>query len=108
MHQTVKKLCTGDAEAYIKWNNQLNQAITGKSCDTNKAKLEIFQMMLYGYLKDTAQEISESVRNSESTKDKVDKEVKQISVISARGYLSTAFCMALEKLKDQFFYKFAA
>ena len=53
VRQSIKKLCTGDAEAYIKWHKQLDQVILGKPCDNTKSKFEIVEMMLYGDLKDT-------------------------------------------------------
>ena len=77
VRQTVKKLRIGDAEPYLKWYTQLGQVITGKPYDTNKAKFEIVQIILYRDPKDTCQEISESVRKSEVTKDKVNKDETQ-------------------------------
>ena len=108
VRQTVKKLCTGDAEAYIKFHKQIDQVITGRPCDIDKDKFKIVQMMFHGDLKDTWQENSESVRISEVTKDKVDKDGNKTSLISAKGHSSTAFRMALNKLRDEFSYKFVA
>ena len=65
-------------------------------------------MMLYGDPKDTWKEISESVKKSEIIKDKVDKDGNKTSVTAASGYSSTAFQMALDKLKNQFFHKLVA
>ena len=108
VRQSIKKLCTGDAEAYIKWHKQLDQVILGKPCDNTKSKFEIVEMMLYGDLKDTWQEISETIRKAEITKEKTDKDGKKVSTTAPRGYSSTAFRLALEKLNTQFFQKFAA
>ena len=108
VRQSIKKLCTGDAKAYIKWHKQLDQVILGKPCDNTKSKFEIVEMMLYGDLKDTWQEISETIRKAEITKEKTDKDGKKVSTTAPRGYSSTAFRLALDKLKTQFFQKFAA
>ena len=104
----VNKLCKSNAKTYIKWYKQLNQVIAGKPCDTKKAKFEIVQMILYGDLKDTWHEIFDSVRKLEVAKDKVGKNGNKTSVTAARGYSSTSFQMALDKLKEQFFCKVAA
>ena len=106
--QTIKKLCTGDAEAYIKWHKQLDQVITGKPCDTNKAKFEIVEMMLYGDLSDTWLEISDTIRKANVTKERTGADGVKSSTTAPRGYSNTAFKMATDKLKEQFFQKFAA
>ena len=56
-------------------------------------------------LKDTWQEISESVRKSEVTKD--NKDGNKNWATSAKGYSSTVYHMALDKLRGQVFHKFA-
>ena len=106
--QSVKKLCTGDAESYIKWHKQLDQVVKGKPCDTNKAKFEIVEMMLYGDLKDTWVEISDTTRKADVTKDRTAPDGTKTSVTAPRGYSNTAFKIATDKLKEQFFQKFAA
>ena len=63
-----QKLWTGDAEAYIEWHKQLDQVITGKPCDTNKARFEIVEMMLYGDLSDKWLEISDTIRKANVTR----------------------------------------
>ena len=98
--QSVKKLCTGDAEAYIKWHNQLDQVITGKPCDTNKAKFEIVEIMLYGDLNDMRLEISDTIRKAEVTKDRTGTDGTNTSTTAPRGYSNTAFRMETDKLKE--------
>ena len=108
IRQTIKKLCTGDAEAYIRWHKQLDQVITSKPCDTNRAKFDLVDMMLYGDLKDTWQEIAESTRKASVTKDKLSQDGTKTSVTAPRGFSNTAFRIATDKLKEHFFAKFAA
>ena len=102
VRQSIKKMCTGDAETYIKWHKQLDQVILGKPCDNTKSKFEIVEMMLYGDLKDTWQEISKMIRKADITKEKTDKDGKKVTTAAPRGYSSTAFRFNLEQLKTQF------
>ena len=48
--QTVKKLCAGKSESYLKWKMQLDDIIKSKPCESPKAKLDMAQTMLYGDL----------------------------------------------------------
>ena len=48
--QTVKKLCAGTAESYLKWKRQLDEVCKNKPCESPKAKLDMAEAMLYGDL----------------------------------------------------------
>ena len=65
-------------------------------------------MMLYGDLKDTWVEISDSTRKIEVTKDHTGPDGMKTSTTAPRGYSNTVFKIATDKLKEQFFQKFAA
>ena len=36
--QVIKKLCSGNAEAYLKWKIQLDHVIKNRPCESSKAK----------------------------------------------------------------------
>ena len=85
----------------------MDQIIQGKSCATNKIKSKIADMVLYVYFKVTCQKISETIRKTEVTKNKVDKDGKKTSATLPREHSVTTFCMAIDRLKDHFFQKIA-
>ena len=53
IRQKVRKLCEGNADAYIYWMKQMDSIIKGKPCDTTKSKFAIVSVMLYGDLMDS-------------------------------------------------------
>ena len=50
MKQTVKKLCAGTADSYLRWKRQLDDVIKNKPCKSSKVKLDMAEAMLYGDL----------------------------------------------------------
>ena len=50
MKQVVKKLYQGNAEAYLKWKIQLYHVLKNRPCESSKAKLDMAEVMLNGYL----------------------------------------------------------
>ena len=48
--QVLKKFCSGNAEAYLKWKNQLDHVLNNRPCESSKAKLDMAEAMLYGDL----------------------------------------------------------
>ena len=46
--QTVKKLCFGSTEAYLKWKRQLNHIIKSKLCKPSNVNLDMAETMFYG------------------------------------------------------------
>ena len=72
IRQKVRKLCEGDAEAFIRWNKQLDTVIKDKPCESGKSKFSIVSAMLYGDLADTWSEYVTSVTNELRKKKKTD------------------------------------
>ena len=47
MKYAVNKLCHGDAEAYLKWEMQLDHLLNNRPYESPKAKLDMIEAMLY-------------------------------------------------------------
>ena len=50
MKQVVKKLYSGNADAYLKWENQLDHVLKNRPCKSTKAKLDMVEAIIYGDL----------------------------------------------------------
>ena len=48
--QLVKKLCSGNVKAYLKWKIQLDHVLKNYPCKSAKSKLYIAEVMLFGDL----------------------------------------------------------
>ena len=48
--QVVKKLYSENADAYLKWENQLDHILKNRPCKSTKAKLDMAEAMLYADL----------------------------------------------------------
>ena len=48
--QVIKKLCSGSAEAYLKWKIQVYHVLKNRPCESPKDKLDVAEAMLYGDL----------------------------------------------------------
>ena len=46
----VKKLCSGNAEGYLKWKEQLKHVLRNRPCESPKAKIDMTEAMLFGDL----------------------------------------------------------
>ena len=50
MKHVVKKICSGNVEAYLKWKNQLDHVLKNRPCKSPKAKLNIAEAIPFGDL----------------------------------------------------------
>ena len=50
MTYTVKNLCAGIAESYLRWKWELDEVIKNKPCEYPKTKLDMAEIILYGDL----------------------------------------------------------
>ena len=81
----VKKLCSGNAEGYLKWKEQLNHVLNNRPCKSPKAELDIAEAMLFGDLLESwklwrqseAEKDIEKTFATKETNTKYRKKVKQ-------------------------------
>ena len=76
--QTVKKLCAGTAESYLKWKRQLDEVCKNKPCESPKAKLDMAEAMLYG-------DLLESWKLWRQTEGAVEVEKKFVNKVQAKS-----------------------
>ena len=107
--QTVKKLCAGTAESYLKWKRQLDEVCKNKPCESSKAKLDMAEAMLYGDLLESWKlwrqtEGAVEVEKKFTKKETGEEYLKKVP----RGDKSETYKACLGRLRNKFLKKFDA
>ena len=106
--QVIKKLCSGNAEAYLKWKIQLDHVIKNRPCESSKAKLDMAEAMLYGDLLESWKLWRKSEAEKEVEKSFKDKDDKKYKKKVKQGENSDTYKYCVGKTRQKFIKKYDA